>query len=489
MRLLSSVVLVVALFLCDRAFADDELPVAVATAFQRAQIPISAIGLIVQRVGAGERTPMGDGPAPSRTSRRIDAPVLLSLNAGRAMNPASTMKLVTTYAALEALGPAFTWKTVFATNARLDGDMLAGDLVIRGAGDPKLVVEDLWLMLRQLRGRGIRAIDGDVVLDRSAFEGVPYDPAAFDNEPYRPYNVGPDALLLNFKAITLRFVPDDAKRAVRVIGEPALADFTIGPIAYADGPCGDWRAKAMADFARSDGIVFAGSYAGGCGEQTWNVSVLDHRRFVDAVFRNLWSGLGGTLSGVVRDGPTPQDARVLVDHDSPSVAEVIRDINKYSNNVMARELFLSFGAESSHLPANAERAQRALRAFYASRNIVLPELVVDNGSGLSRRERVSAASMTAVLQAAWASPLMPEFVASLPIVGLDGTMKKRLTQYAVAGQAHIKTGTLADVRAAAGYVLAASGQTYVVVIFVNHPNASGAQAGQDALLRWVYDNG
>jgi D-alanyl-D-alanine carboxypeptidase/D-alanyl-D-alanine-endopeptidase (penicillin-binding protein 4) len=472
------------------ASLEDALPPAVAAAFQRAQIPAAAIGLVVRRVGAGERVlPAAPSVAPSRTPRRVDAPVLLSLNADRPMNPASTMKIVTTYAALEMLGPAFTWKTVLASNAAIDGDMLDGDLYLRGAGDPKFVLEHLWAMLRQLRARGVRTLAGDVVVDRSLFDAVAYDPAAFDSEPYRPYNVGPDALLFNFKSVTLHFWPDDARREVRVGIEPLLADFSLGPLAYNDGPCGDWRTKVSPDFSKADRIVFSGSYPGSCGEQTWNVAVLDHRQYLTAVFRSLWAEVGGHFAGVVRDGIVPADARVLVAHESPSLADVVRDINKFSNNVMARELFLSLSTDASKTPATVERSQRALRSFYDSRQLPMPELVVDNGSGLSRRERVSAASMTAVLESAWASPLMPEFVSSLPLVGVDGTMKKRLTRDGIAGQAHIKTGTLADVRAVAGYILAASGYSYVVVLFVNHANAAGAQAGQDALLRWVYENG
>jgi D-alanyl-D-alanine carboxypeptidase/D-alanyl-D-alanine-endopeptidase (penicillin-binding protein 4) len=236
-------------------------------------------------------------------------------------------------------------------------------------------------------------------------------------------------------------------------------------------------------------VGFGGVYAGACGEQTWNVALLDHRQFDGALFRSLWAELGGSLSGAVRDGATPADARILAEHESPGLAELIRDINKYSNNVMARELFLSMAAEVTRMPASAERAQEVVRSFYSARGLALPDLVIENGSGLSRRERISAQSMAAILQTAWASPLMPEFVSSLPLVGFDGTMKRRLNQQSVAGQAHVKTGTLADARAVAGYVLAASGRTYVVVLFVNHPNASGAQPAQDALLQWIYERG
>ena len=271
--------------------------------------------------------------------------------------------------------------------------------------------------------------------------------------------------------------------------EPTLAGFDVGPIAWSDAPCGDWRLRAGPDFARNDRLAFTGTYPGDCGEQTWNVAILDHRQYVGALFRALWTELGGTLQGVVRDGPMPTDARVLVEHESASLAEAVRDINKYSNNVMARELFLSTAAEATHAPANAERARQVVGAFYAGKGVALPELIVENGSGLSRRERISAASMARVLQAAWASPVMPEFVASLPLAGFDGTMRRRLNLHSVAGQAHVKTGSLADARAVAGYVLSASGKYYVVVSMINHANAARGQSGHDALLQWVYENG
>lgn len=459
------------------AVADDELPPPVAAALQGAQIPESAVGVFVQRAGA------------DAAGARGESAVLLDLHSDRPANPASTMKLVTTYAALEQLGPSFTWKTVLASNARQVGATLEGDLYVRGAGDPKLVYQDVWLMLRQLRARGIRTIRGDLVLDRSLFETALFDPAAFDGEPFRPYNVGPDALLVNFKAVTLRFLPDDLRREVRVSFEPPLADVSVGPIAYADGACGDWKTRAAADFSRGDRLTFAGGYPGTCGEQTWNVAVLDHRQYGGALFRGLWTELGGTIAGTVRDGIVPGDAKPLVEHESASLAEVVRDINKYSNNVMARELFLSMGAEVSKATANPERAQRVLRGFYDAKNVALPELVVENGSGLSRRERISPRSLARVLQAAWTSPVMPEFVASLPLVGFDGTMRKRLNFRPVAGQAHVKTGSLADARAVAGYVLAVSGRYYVVVMIVNHANAAGAAPAQDALLQWIYERG
>jgi D-alanyl-D-alanine carboxypeptidase/D-alanyl-D-alanine-endopeptidase (penicillin-binding protein 4) len=342
------------------------------------------------------------------------------------LNPASVMKLVTTYAGLELLGPAYAWKTEAYASGPLRDGVLEGDLVLKGYGDPRLGYEQFWLLLRQLRAKGLREIRGDLVLDRSHFTAVAHDPARFDNEPLRPYNVGPDALLLNFKSVS-------------------------------------------------------------CEEQRWNIAVQDHPQFVLGVFRQLWTELGGTFTGDVRDGPVPAEARAVGVLPSPTLAEVVRDINKFSNNVMARQLFLTLGMESGKRPAGAADADAAIRAWLDARGLAVPELVLENGSGLSRRERISAEGLGRVLQAAWRSAVMPELIASLPVTATDGTMRKRLKQNGVAGQAHIKTGSLEGVRSIAGYVLDKSGRRWIVVFFVNHAGAGGAQAAQDALLQWVYE--
>ncbi len=457
------------------AWAEDALPLPLVQALRSAAIPASAASFFVQEVGAGRGW--------------TEASPLLSINAQQPMNPASTMKLVTTYAALELLGPAFTWKTIAASNAPLKNEVLEGDLILKGGGDPQLVVEDVWLMLRQLRAQGVREIRGDLVLDHSLFESAAYDSAAFDGEPLKPYNVAPDALLVNFKAITLSFIPDGDRRQVRVSAEPQLAGVEYGALRLVDGPCGDWRSRIAADFSNVEHIRFNGSYPASCGEQTWSVSVLDHNDYTGRLFRQLWTDLGGNLRGWVRDGLMPSDARVLATRESPALAEVVRSINKHSNNVMARQLYLDLAAEVLKLPANTERAERVVKSFLGNRSLNMPELVIENGSGLSRNERISAQSMGRMLLAAWAAPVMPELMSSLPLVGYDGTMRRRLRTNDVSGQAHIKTGSLEGVRAIAGYVLSVSGRRYVVVCFINHVNASAGQAVQDALLKWVFEDG
>jgi D-alanyl-D-alanine carboxypeptidase/D-alanyl-D-alanine-endopeptidase (penicillin-binding protein 4) len=234
------------------------VPAPVAQALAAAAIPETAVGLYVQDVGA---------------SRPV-----VAHGAERALNPASTMKLVTTYSALELIGSAYTWSTeVYATGAVQD-DVLDGDLVIKGYGDPKLTLENFWLMLRNLRARGIREIRGDVVLDRTFFAADDYDPARFDEQPLRPYNTGPDALLVNFKAVTLQFVPEAAARAVRLISEPLLPELqVVNNVVVDDVPCGDWVSRLKIDSqgtSETARLLIGGAYSRDCGERTRSFIVL-----------------------------------------------------------------------------------------------------------------------------------------------------------------------------------------------------------------------
>jgi len=451
----------------------QSLPPSVEQALKRAHIPLTAVAAYVQDVDDGKPH--------------------IAHNAAQPMNPASTMKLVTTYAALELLGPTYTWKTEAYAGGKLEGGVLQGNLILKGYGDPKLTLENFWLLLRHLRALGLREIRGDLVLDRSYFEAAAYDPAKFDAEPLRAYNVGPDALLLNFKAVRFQFVPDADTKLVTVIAEPRPAGLAFAAAVRAtDGACGDWRAGIQAEFQSNGGSAkasFAGSMPAACGERYWNASLLAQPNYVYGVFKQLWQELGGTITGGWRDGAVPAEAKLLATATSASNAEMVRDINKFSNNVMARQLFLTLGAEVLKLPGRSDRSARVVQSWLAEKKLDFPELILENGSGLSREERISAGNMGRLLLEAWHSAVMPELMSSLPLVAYDGTMRRRLRFESIAGQAHIKTGSLSDARTLAGYVLDQRGRRRVVVMFINHANAAAGQPAQDALLEWVYQSG
>ena len=454
--------LLVSFYLLPAAYAAP-LPPTVMKALQQAHIPLNSVGVEVREVNA--RTPR------------------ISVNVRQAMNPASTMKLLTVYAGLDMLGPAYTWKTEAYLDGRLEQGVLQGDLILKGYGDPKLTVEQFWLWLHELRSRGLREIRGNLVLDRSTFEASPHDPATFDSDPMRPYNMGPDALLLNFNAMRLRFIPDGEQ--IKVISEPELAGITLDnriTVAAVQGDCNNWD-DTIATKLKGNVLLLKGAFPAQCGEREQYITLLSPPDYLYALFRALWQEMGGTLSGALVEGSVPGGATLYATHTSAPLGEIIRDINKFSNNVMARQLFLSLGANTG--PASTSRSEQAIRNWLEQRKMHFPELVLENGAGLSRRERISPNSMAMLLQNAQRSPLSAEFEASLPIIGVDGTLKKRLNGSAAASHAHLKTGSLEGVKAIAGYVQSHSGKQWIMVFLINHPNAAAGQPAQDALIEWI----
>lgn len=442
------------------------LPEPVASALRNAQIPASSVAVMVHPVNG--KTPIVDH------------------NAKQAMNPASVMKLVTTYAALDLLGPAHTWKTEVLSDVSPSEGRLDGHLYLRGNGDPKFYIEHFWALLRQLRVRGIQHINGDLILDRSTFALPVMDPGAFDDRPLRPYNVGPDALLINFRALRFTLRPEGHR--LHLWTETPSEGLQIdNKLQLVNSSCpSDWKDRINPRLIQEKSglrLEFNGIYSHLCGERNLNLSPLNADQYAEGLFRALWKELGGTFKGQVRAAVTPPQAKLLAFQESPALAEIVRDINKYSNNVMARQLYLSLGEGQG--PNTTEKSRLRIDQWLSGRNLHFPELEIDNGSGLSRQERISAGSLNRLLLDAWNSEVMPELVSSLPIVGTDGTMRRRLKASEASGRAHIKTGTLDGVKSAAGFAQNAKGQRYVVTFLINHPRAAAGQAAIDALLLWI----
>ena len=442
------------------------LPPSVLQALKAAQIPTASVSIVVQPVGTAQP--------------------LVAHNAAQPMNPASVMKLVTTYAALDLLGPAWTWKTTAWTETAAVDGVLNGNLYLKGSGDPRFAIEHLWDLLRQLRVRGIQKIRGDIVLDRTVFDVPASDPGAFDDKPMRPYNVGPDGLLINLRALRFALLPDSGRP--RVLLETPSAGLRVdNQLRSGDGGCGsNWKDLInvrLISESNGDRLEFSGTYSARCGEKTLNLSPLPADGQAGGLIRALWQELGGIFDGQVRGGTVAPGAQLIATHESPPLADIVRDINKYSNNVMARQVYLTLGNGSG--PATAERARQRITEWLNARGLHFSELEIENGSGLSRYERISADSLNRLLLDAWKNPVMPEFVSSMPIVGADGTMKKRLKDSEASGRAHIKTGTINGVKAAAGFALDAQGRRYAVSFLINDPRAQAGGAAIDALLLWV----
>ncbi|HJV24399.1 MAG TPA: D-alanyl-D-alanine carboxypeptidase/D-alanyl-D-alanine-endopeptidase [Aromatoleum sp.] len=452
----------------------DELPPSVRQALEAAHVSPADVGVWVQPVDA-------DKPR-------------LQVNAGRAMNPASVMKVVTAFVAFERLGPAYTWTTRIAAGGPVVSGVLDGNLYVTGGADPMLTHERMWKLLRQVRALGIETIRGDIVLDGSALRLPPHDPGAFDGKPLRPYNSGAYGLLMHFNTLQLRLVPSEtAGEAVAVAASPTLKGLEIdNRIRTAPGSCGVWYGNleaAMDIGANGPRLLLQGTLPASCGQRDWATAPLSPEQYGVALVAALWNEVGGRIEGTVRSGVTPLELRPLLVDTSPTLAEVIREMNKWSSNVIARELLANLGIDSPAAIDMVAGGAQVARDQLAADGIATAGLTLENGSGLSRIERVSARTLGEILLAAWRRPFMPEFIASLPIAGQDGTARGRLYDSPARGSAHIKTGSINGVKSFAGYVLDHNGRRHVVVMLVNHPEASGTQAAQDALLEWVWATG
>jgi len=453
--------------------AATPLPAPVAQVARALKVPESAVSVWVQRIGESEPR--------------------VAFNADTPRNPASAMKLVTSFAALEALGPAYTWKTEFHLGQPLRPDGSTDELWVRGGGDPFLVLEDHWRMLGALRERGLTRIDRGLVFDVSAFDLPPEDPGAFDGQPDRVYNLTPHPLLVNFNAVRFRI---DARGAggVDVAAVPALPNLRIdNRLQRGAGACGGFQngvVIALREAERRDTAVLDGRFPAACREYELSRTVLQPESYAWGLFDLQWRQLGGGLQGGWRRGVLPADIGAPFHvHRSRPLGEVIRSVNKSSNNVMTRHLELALGSERYGSPATPAKGQRAILDVLGERGIDTRGLVIGNSAGLSREGRISARQLAAILGAAWRSPYMPEYASSLALAGLDGTMRNRFRKSPATGRMHLKTGRLDDVSAVAGYVTAASGQRLIAVVLVNAPEAhrGPGEELQDAVLQWVHD--
>jgi serine-type D-Ala-D-Ala carboxypeptidase/endopeptidase (penicillin-binding protein 4) len=467
------------------------LPIPVLDALRAGAIPEDAVSAVVLR---GDKT-------------------VLSHLADHALQPASTIKLVTTLIALEQLGPVFRGRTEMRTTGELKGDVLHGDLVLRGGADVDLSTETLTTMLRALRYQGIRQIDGNLIVDRTLFNparadlGVP----PFDESPEAYYNAIPDALFVNRNMLQLdiRSTPrPDGKPAtrVRVAMQPELDGVTVDTdMKLVDADCATWEDgwKVPEAVPRPGGgikVMLHGTFPKNCVASN-SINVIDRQEYVARLVRRLWKTLGGTITGTAVEGATPPGARLLAEHVSRPLPEIIRDVNKPSDNTLARLLFLSLGAlepdpvlGSHPQPATSgtalttlARSEAVVRAWMRTHGIDDTGFVVENGSGLSRIERITPIQMAGLLQAGLRSNWAPELQASMPIAAVDGTMRRRLHDSPAASRARLKTGTLSNAVALAGYVPDADGRQCVLVAFVNNDRVGNGRgrAVLDALVDWV----
>ena len=452
--------------------AETDLPLTVQAALNIRQVPDDSLSGLVQDLESGE--------------------VILRWNDTLARNPGSTIKLLTTLVALDVLGPAYTWKTDVMLLGDVEDGLLQGDLLLKGYGDPFLVTERVWQLLRNVRQLGIREIHGDLHIDDSYFYLPEYDPSDFDRQPLRAYNVAPNALLMNFKVVRYWFEPEQNTNSVHVRLDPPLENIGVNnQLSLAPGSCrGYQRGITISANEAIDRMTFSGKFPRGCKRYAMDRTALSHNEFVFGLFTSLWRESGGEFEGGWRNVVAPEDIEPLFSFDSLPLSDVITRVNKYSNNVMARHLLFTLSAEVLGQPGTENGGREVVADWLNENGFELNELIFDNGAGLSRDARISARDMAALLEFAWRQPYMPEYVSSLSLAGNDGTLRRRFDDASLDGNAHLKTGSLDHVTAIAGYLQARSGRRFAVVTMQNFEDIhrGPGKEVQEALLRWVYEH-
>jgi D-alanyl-D-alanine carboxypeptidase/D-alanyl-D-alanine-endopeptidase (penicillin-binding protein 4) len=410
--------------------------------------------------------------------------------ATRAMQPGSSMKVVTSIVALDRLGPNHRGFTELRSAAALAEGTLQGDLTLVGGGDVELGLPQLWSLLVDLQHAGVRHIAGNLLLDRTRYRPARPDLGAppFDTTPEFPYNVIPDALNLAGSLLPLELRATST--GVEASTVPRLPGLVLDSrMALVDARCQDWSDHWKPAAVTRDGANVAftlhGAFPHGCTVRT-ELQLLDRTELAERLFRQLWQGLGGSWSGRALEQASPAGARVLARRVGRPWGELLRHQNKQSDNAWTRVLFLELGAarraaEPDRAPASdtAELAAQTVRDWFAEQGISSAGLVMDNGSGLSRSERISPFQMAQLLVAASRGRHAADLAMSLPTVGVDGTMRNRLKESPATGWARLKTGTLRNVVALAGYVTDPQGRPWAVSMVIN--DDEGASRGRPVL--------
>ena len=375
--------------------------------------------------------------------------------------------------------------------------MLRGDLVLKGGADTDLGIAEFWALLLELKLAGVTRIEGDLIVDRTLFRPARLDVGLppFDEAPQAYYNVIPDALLLlgNLQVIELS---SDAQ-TLRMRSLPPLPgiSFDSSSVTLNARPCSEWRAEWKPPrVVPQDGrwrIEAAGGFPKDCTRRT-ELQLIERTDLADRLFRHLWAELGGSFSGRTREAAAVEGTRVLARRNSRPLGEVLRGLNKDSDNALARLLYLQLGVAAMAQAPDArtsELSAREVRAWLTEHAIGDDGLVLDNGSGLSRSERISPLQLASMLRVAATGRRASDLSMSLPIAGEDGTMRNRLKSSPATGWARLKTGTLRNVVALAGYVNDADGRPWAVAMMVNHDAAGRAQPALDALVDHVARGG
>lgn len=397
--------------------------------------------------------------------------IALNVNVNR--NPASLIKLITTWSALNVLGPDFTWETNLYASTDTEGSILNGDILLQGTGDPFFLNEDLWSLLGKLKSLGVSKINGDLLIDDATFAVDETDPYLFDGDGRHIYNALPQALVLNFNSVNLKFLIDEKAKKIAMIVDPVMPNLDlVNKINLIQGPCIGDMPRVKLSSIKENQYLISGIMPASCKEYEISRDLISRDHYIKNMFSIYWNQWGGQFNGSVRPGMVSNKHKLLVSSKSRPLSDLVKITNKWSSNLMARMLVYAMAGSISEAPYTRSTGVEAILLDLKRNNLDITNLTIDNGSGLSRKTRLSAQFLFEFLKIAWLKPNMPEFVSSIPIAGLDGTAEKRFKSSDQIGTMHLKTGSLDNVSAIAGYIHKNGGKTFIVVCIINSPSVN-----------------
>lgn len=386
--------------------------------------------------------------------------VVYEKNGNGLLMPASNMKLITTAAALSKLRPDYKFKTIIAHDGKREGNVINGNLYIKGFGDPKLVTEELLLIVRNMRNLGIEVISGDIVADDSFFDSERIGNGWKADKDSRAYNAKIGALSLNFNTIAV-FVESNKNDGVRPmvitnpptnfveivnnavikkrrVGTTITVNIIEGGGTFSDG--------------EGDKIIVNGEVSAGKKKFYYYRNISNPPLYTATVFREFLEKDGVSVKGSLKSGIMPENAEEILSHESVPLSLIVRDLNKISNNFIAEQILKTMGAEIKGAPGTAEKGLSVIEEYLEDIGIQRGTYRIADGSGLSKLNLLTPSQIIKILEVMYNDfTLQSEYMASLSVMGVDGSLKKRMNGSDLEGMVRGKTGTLDEVSAISGY--------------------------------------
>ena len=415
------------------------------------QIPENKLSIILEDSESGER--------------------LISINPSTTRSPGSVTKIFTAFAALDLLGEAYQWRTDAFIEKENNNKEIVDHLLIRGGGDPSFSLKDLEELILNIRAKGIREIRDDIYFDQTFFRQRKKSTAKFDKSPLRPYNTMHSSLIVNSNKIDLSFNLNEQT------GKPDITPLFLpigieieNNLSVGSGKCKDFRSKVTFDekFRKQTlTILINGVYPAQCKNLDHDLAITRTEHYFFGVFKKLWLNSGGTINGYYKK-KNKSNKHVLVAHVfSEELSTALEVMLKESDNLTARNIFLSLPEFSKRKELRNSRkllygSMKENNIYWHFRNII------DNGSGLSRVTRIKAESVMSLIQEIDQGTKFSSIKSMLPISGVDGTLKNIYQSKLLRGQLRLKTGTLNGVRCLAGFITTKSGNEYRFVFMHNN---------------------